>query len=116
MSRFDCPSCAKSLRWRLLRHVPQSDGQLAFSCAHCAAVLAYSGDELPLGRLFWGTRVRSLFTFVGGIALFSAIDLAAGHAAALAAIGMVAVLLFAGYSFSPRPAYKLLSERKERTA
>lgn len=111
MSRFDCPSCSRSLRWRLLRHVPQGDTTFAFAfaCPHCGTVLTYSGDELPFGRFFWGTRVRSLVTFIGGIALFSGIDRAAGRTTMFAAIAVVAVLLFAGYAFSSRPAYKVLT-------
>jgi predicted RNA-binding Zn-ribbon protein involved in translation (DUF1610 family) len=68
MKRFDCPSCGKSLRFRLLRHVARADGQLAFSCVHCGAVLAYSESHIPLGSLLLGTRLRRLVTFVGVLA------------------------------------------------
>ncbi len=110
MGRFDCPSCSKSLRWRLLPHVPQSNGLLAFSCIHCGAVLRYSKNELPVGGWFWETRVRSVVTLAVGIALFSVVASAMGRAISLALVASVAVVLFAGYALSSKPAYKLLNE------
>ncbi len=110
MSRFDCPNCAKSLRWRLLPPVPQSNGLLAFSCIHCGAVLRYSEHELPVGGWFWETRVRSVVTFIVGAALFSGVASAMGRAISLALVALIAVVLFAGYSLSSKPAYKLLNE------
>lgn len=110
MSRFNCPKCAKSLRWRLLPHVPQSNGPLAFSCIHCGAVLRYSGQELPVGGWFWKTRLRSAVTFIVGAALFSGVASVMGSAISLALVALVAIVLFADYSLSSKPAYKLLSE------
>jgi hypothetical protein len=110
MSRFDCPNCTRSLRWRLLPHVPQSDGLLAFSCIHCGAVLRYSEHELPVGGWFWETRVRSVVTILVGAVLFSGIASAMGSAISLALVALVAVVLFAGYSLSSKPAYKLFNE------
>jgi hypothetical protein len=109
MSRFDCPNCRRSLRWRLLPHVPQSNGLLAFSCIHCGAVLSYSEHELPVGGWFWKTRVRSVVTFIAGAALFSGIASVMGSAISLGLLALVAVILFAGYSVSSKPAYKLLN-------
>ena len=110
MSRFDCPNCKRSLRWRLLPHMPQSNGLFAFSCIHCGAVLRYSEHELPVGGWFWETRVRSVVTFIVGAALFSGVASAMGSAISLALVALVAVVLFAGYSLSSKPAYKLLNE------
>lgn len=110
MSRFDCPNCAKSLRWRLLPHVPQSNGLLAFSCIHCGAVLRYSEHELPIGGWFLETRVRSVVTFIVGTALFSIVASTMGRAISLGLVALVAVVLFAGYFLSSRPAYELLNE------
>ena len=108
MSRFDCPNCTKSLRWRLLPHAPQSNGLFAFSCIHCGAVLRYSGHELPVGGWFWETRVRSVVTSIVGAALFAVVASAMGSAISLALVALVAVVLFAGYSLSSKPAYRLL--------
>ena len=116
MSRFDCPECARSLRWRLLPHVPQGNGLLAFSCIHCGAVLRHSEHELPVGGWFWETRVRSVVTFICGTALFSGIALLMGAAASLALLALVGAVLFAGYSLSSKPAYRLLNEdRSDRS-
>jgi hypothetical protein len=90
--------------------VPQSNGLLAFSCRHCEAILRYSHHELPLGGWFWKTRARSVVTFVVGAALFSGITWAAGRVISLALVVLVAVVLFAGYSLSSKPAYRLLNE------
>ena len=107
MKRFDCPSCGRSLRFRLLPHVPESNRELGFSCLHCGAVLAY--NEGPLGNLFLGTRLRSLFTILGGMALSSGISLAAGKGAAWATLAVLCAVLIAAHFLSPRPAYKILS-------
>lgn len=110
MSRFDCPHCTRSLRWQLLRHVPQSDGLFAFACIHCGALLRYSENDLPIGGWFWKTRVRAVVTFVVGAALLSVVGAALGRAISLALVALIAVVLFAGYSLSSKPAYELLNE------
>jgi hypothetical protein len=107
MKRFDCPSCGKSLRLRLLPHVPGgAGGELAFSCIHCRAVLTY--NKGPLDALLWGTRLRSLATMLAGWALLSTISLAVGVAGTLAIVAVLAVALFALHAFSARPAYKVV--------
>lgn len=110
MNRFDCPNCKRSLRWRLLPYVPQSSGLPAFSCIHCGAVLTYSKHVLPIGGWFWETKVRSVVTVVVGTVLFSGLASAMGKAISLALVALVAVVLFAGYALSSKPAYKLLDE------
>lgn len=49
-------------------------------------------------------------TFVVGAALFVGIASAMGSAISLALVALVAVVLFAGYSLSSKPAYTLLNE------
>lgn len=110
MSRFDCPNCTRSLRWRLLPHVPQGNGLLAFSCIHCGVVLRYSEHKLLVGGWFWETRVRSVVTFIVGAALFSGIASTMGSAVSLALVALVALVLFAGYSLSSKPVYTLMNE------
>jgi hypothetical protein len=88
------------LRFRLLPHVPR---HLTFSCTYCRTVLTYSDANVPLGALLWGTKLRSLCTFLGGMLLFSGISLAAGHVVALAAIAILSVVLSATHLLSPSP-------------
>ena len=88
--------------------MPQSNGLFAFSCIYCGAVLRYSEHDLPIGGWFWETRVRSVVTIIVGAALFSGVASAMGSAISLGLVGLVAVVLFAGYSLSSKPAYKLL--------
>jgi hypothetical protein len=97
------------LGFRLLPHVPRLDRQFAFSCTHCGAVLTYSDAHIPLGTPLWGTKLRSLLTFLGGIVLLSAIHLAGGRVAALAALAIACVILGAAHLLSPNPAYKVVN-------
>ena len=106
MKRFDCPGCGGSLRFRLLQHVPQSSGQIAFSCIHCQAILTY--NESPLDAALWGTRWRRMLTLIGGMVLFSGIAVVAGRWVSLSAVGAVGLGLAAAHFLSPRPAYKVL--------
>ncbi|MEO8332945.1 MAG: hypothetical protein ABI479_10980, partial [Gallionella sp.] len=64
------------MRFRLLAHVPQSNGEAAFSCLHCGAVLTC--NETPLGKLFWATKWRRIFTLLAGMAILSGISLGGG--------------------------------------
>lgn len=112
MTRFDCPNCGKSLRFRLLPHVPRRDAKFAFSCTHCGVALTYSDAHVPLGALLWGTKLRCLLTFLGGIALLSGIELAGGRVAALAALAIVIVIFGVAYLLSPRPAYELVNRKQ----
>jgi hypothetical protein len=107
VKRFDCPSCAKSLRFRLLPQVPGGrNGELAFSCIHCRAVLGY--NKGPLDVLLWGTRLRSLATMLAGWALLSAFSLAVGLVATFGVVAALAVALIAHHTLSARPAYKVV--------
>jgi uncharacterized membrane protein len=54
--------------------------------------------------------VRSVVTILVGAVLFSGIASAMGSAISLALVALVAVVLFAGYSLSSKPAYKLFNE------
>lgn len=109
LKRFDCPSCGRPLSFRLLPHVPRPEGRFAFSCVHCGAVLTYSDAHIPLGSTLWGTRLRALLTFVCGIVVLSAAELAGGRAAALAVLAIAAVILGAAFFLSPRPAYRAVN-------
>lgn len=110
MSRFDCPDCSKSLRWRLLPHVPQGNGAFAFRCIHCGALLRYSEHELPIGAWFWKTRVRAVVTFLLGAVLLSGVASLFGRAVAIGLVALVGIVLLAGHLLSSQPAYRLLSE------
>ena len=111
MKRFDCPSCEKSLRFRLLPHVPGgANGDIAFACVHCRAVLTY--NKGPLDNLLWGTRWRCLGTTFAGWALLSAILLAEGLAATLGIVAALAVALTTAHLLSARPAYKVAGGAK----
>lgn len=116
MKRFSCPSCGRSLRFRLLPHVPRRDGKFAFSCSHCGAVLTYSDAHIPLGTSLWDTKLRSLATFLGGIVLVSAIRLAGGRVAALVSLAIVVVIFGAAYMLSPKPAYEVISHEQPADA
>lgn len=109
MKRFDCPSCARPLGFRLLPHVPRPDGQIWFSCTHCGAVLTYSDAHIPLGKSLWGTRLRSLSTFLGGVVLLWGIELAVGRVAALTALLVVFVIYCTVFFLSPKPAYEVVN-------
>ena len=100
------------MRFRLLPHVPRRDAQFTFSCVHCGAVLTYSDAHIPLGTILWGTKLRSLFTFLGGIVLLSAIHLAGGRVAALSALATTVVILGAAYLLSPQPAYEVVNREQ----
>ena len=76
---------------------------------HCGAVLTYSDAHIPPGTPLWGTKLRSLFTFLGGIVLLSGIGLAGGRVAALAALAIVVVIFGAVYFLSPKPAYEVVN-------
>ena len=108
MKRFACPNCGKSLRFRLLPHVPRRGGEFAFACTHCASVLTYDDAHIPLGTALWGTKLRSIFTLLGGMVILSAIELIGGRVAALATIAMFAMIYAAIYFLSSKPAYKAL--------
>lgn len=108
MRRFDCPNCRNSLRWRLLPHVPQANGQLAFACVHCGAVLGYGESSSPAARFFLGTRLRSVLTYVGGLVLFSAVQAAAGSAVVLGILVVLAACLAAVHLLSSSPAYRVI--------
>ena len=82
---------------------------------HCGAVLAYSDAHVPLATPLWGTKLRALFTFVGGTVLLSAIDLAGGRVAALIALGIAVVIFGAVYCLSPRPAYDVVNRAGKDT-
>jgi hypothetical protein len=110
MSRFDCPQCNRSLRFRLLPHVPRDDGRFAFSCIHCGAVLEYTEDHLPLAEPFLRTRLRSVGTLIGGLVLFSGIALYAGRAVSTAAVGLLAAVLLGAYLFSKKPVYRVIGK------
>jgi hypothetical protein len=95
------------LRFRLLPHVPGGrDGELAFSCIHCRAVLGY--NKGPLDVLLWGTRLRSIVTTLALWGLLSAISLAVGVAATLGIVAVLAIALIALHTVSSRPAYKVV--------
>lgn len=107
MRRFDCPGCGKSLKFRLLPRVPGGHyGNLAFSCIHCRAVLAY--NKGPLDVLLWGTPLRSVATLCGTWALLILVSTGLGFRATLGASAALAVALIAVHGFSGRPAYKLV--------
>jgi divalent metal cation (Fe/Co/Zn/Cd) transporter len=72
-------------------------------------VLTYSDAHIPLGAPLWGTKLRSLFTFLGGIVLLSAIELAGGRIAALAALAIAVVIFSSVYLLSPKPAYEVVN-------
>jgi hypothetical protein len=112
MRKFDCPSCTKSLRWRVLPHVPQSNGQLAFSCVHCGAVLAYVERQSWSARFLLGTKLRRLLTFISGVALLSAVTHFAGRAASLGILAGLAAYVAGTYFLSGQPAYKVLNDRR----
>jgi len=76
---------------------------------HCGAVLAYSDAHVPAGTPLWGTKLRSLLTFLGGIVLLWGIERVGGRVAALVALAIVAVIFGAAYLLSPKPAYKVLN-------
>jgi len=110
MKRFHCPACGKSLRFRLLPHVRTAGAeQIAFSCIHCNAVLTYSKAHIPLGSVLWGTRWRSVITFVGGIVLLYAIETAIGRTLTMVLLGIAVAAFGLVYLFSPKPAYEVLS-------
>jgi len=106
VKRFDCPNCGKSLRFRLLPRVPGgANGEIAFACIYCRAVLIY--NKGPLDAVLWGTLWRSMATTFAGWALLSAISLAAGLAATLGIVAALVVALTARHVYSARPAYKV---------
>lgn len=111
MNRFDCPHCSRSLRFRLLPHVPRDDERFAFSCIHCGAVLEYTKDHLPLTEPFLRTKSRTKGTLIGGIVLFSAIALSVGRTVSLAAVGLLAFALLGAYIFSAKPAYQVIAKQ-----
>jgi predicted RNA-binding Zn-ribbon protein involved in translation (DUF1610 family) len=116
MSRFDCPSCGKSLRFRLLRHVPLEGGPLAFSCAHCGAVLKYT-ENVRITHVPFGTPLRRVSTFVVGLVLLSFIAEKAGPLWKYAAIAAAAAVLAGAHLFSSKPAYEVVtSNRREQTS
>jgi hypothetical protein len=113
MKRFDCPACGKSLRFRLLPHVPAAGGeQIAFSCIHCNAVLTYSEAHVPLGRVLWGSRRRSVITFLGGLVLLYALEMLVGRALTMWALGIAVAAFVLAYLFSPAPAYRVAGETR----
>jgi len=113
MSRFDCPSCNRSLRFRILPHVPRNDGQLAFSCVHCGTVLGQAKVHTPLGNLLIGTRLRSLLTYVASFTLLSIIANTFGRTVPIAVLTVAAVIMLAVHLLSPRPAYTTLSPEQQ---
>jgi hypothetical protein len=108
MHRFDCPKCNKSLRFRVLRHVPRSDGQLAFSCAYCDAILGYSKEHTALGNMLWGTRLRAALTYIALLILLSITAITFGHTVSLAVLAAVVVAMLAARLLSRHPAYRTL--------
>jgi hypothetical protein len=108
MKRFDCPSCGKSLRFRLLPHVPgRHASELTFSCIHCRAVLGY--NKGPVDALLWGTRLRSVLTLLATWTLLSVVSMGVGIRATLGLVAVLAAALIAVHGFSARPAYKLVA-------
>ena len=95
------------MRFRLLPQVPGGrNGELAFSCIHCRAVLGY--NKGPLDALLWGTRLRSVATTLALWGLLSAVSLAVGIAATLGIVAALAVVLIVLHTLSARPAYKVV--------
>ena len=109
MKRFNCPNCGRSLFFRLLPHVPRRDGQFAFSCTHCGAVLTYTDAHVPLGTPLWGTKLRSLATFLVGMVLLWGIARLGGRVAALTVLAVAVAIYVAAYLFSPAPAYDVVN-------
>jgi hypothetical protein len=107
MKRFDCPGCGKSLRFRLLPHVPGAhEGEPTFSCIHCRTVLGY--NKGPVDALLWGNRLRSLVTLLATWTLLYLVSAGVGFRATLGLIAVLAVALIAVHGFSARPAYRLV--------
>lgn len=110
MAAAVCPNCGASLRGRVLANVPRADGQIGFRCPHCDAVIGYAEGGNPIIDRLWGTRARSLLTFVGGLVATSLVGARFGRTAALGVVGAVAAAVVAAAWFSPNPRYRVLEE------
>lgn len=109
MSRFDCPSCGQSLRFRLLRHVPQASGRFTFACAHCGRLLSYT-DNVWILQVLFGTPLRRVVTFVAGLVAFSLVAERAGQFWRFLSIAVVAAILAGAYLLSSKPAYEVVRQ------
>jgi len=108
IGRFDCPSCRGSLRGRVLPHVPRENGELAFSCIHCNAILGYAEGPITWLNILLATRTRRVVTFFAGAVILSMIGIAAGKAVSLGIVAAIAIGLAAAHFLSRQPAYKVL--------
>ena len=102
------PKLRKVATFPLAPPCPAPRGEFAFTCTHCASVLTYDDAHVPLGTALWGTKLRSIFTFLGGMVILSAIELIGGRVAALATIAILGMIYGAIYLLSSKPAYKVL--------
>ncbi len=105
MNRHACPHCGNSLRLRPLAHVPDGDGVLTFRCSFCGTLLRRNPQSVPLIAFLWGSRARSLTTFLLGVVIFSTIRALLGIPAFLTALAIFGGLLLAAALLSRRPAY-----------
>ncbi len=107
-NRYNCPRCGKSLRFRLLPHVPTRKGFIAFACIHCGAALTY--NESRLDHRLWGTPWRRIATSLASMVLVSALHWAAGRTVALAALVLLVVAFLLPELLSSKPAYRIVDD------
>ena len=98
-----------------MAHVPRKDRQVAFACTHCQAVLTYGEGHVPLAESLFRSKVRAFFTLLLGSVLLTLLAEVAGRPVALATVGLVAVVVFAAYRLSSKPAYRVIDHERRST-